>query len=501
VEGEVHRSVSTARRISRCLAIGAICFAVLGLFSLVRAAHAAAAVPKDYYGVNAQLLLAWSQDRWSPHLDAIRASGIGVVRKDADWGYAEPLAPDPVTGAHKYRWQAFDDRVAALSRGGLRWYPILDYSAPWAAQVSGDVMTPPRDPRQYAAYAAAFATRYGRGGDFWREHPELPALPVTSYEIWNEPNVEYFWHPQAAAPEDYADLYMAARQAIHAVDPEADVVVGGLSVIGIGDFLRRMFASRPDLAGNIDAVGFHPYGSNISTAYSRIRTARLALDAVGAHAVPMEISETGLAVAPAPESTRAEILRRLAEDLPRSDCGVRRLIPHTWVTSESDPTENEDWFGIANHDATLKPSAVAYKKAVLAMTGVEGVAPSGSVSLCYAPATPAPTALRRGLTVKLVGAKLRARRGLRLRAVCSTGCRLTIEVLSTRRAAGGRTRLLRTRARSLRRLHRLRVARASRVRRWRGRTGLVLHVVATDAAGNAVNRTVRLRRPNAPRRG
>ena len=34
-----------------------------------------------------------------------------------------------------------------------------------------------------------FVHRYGPEGSFWAAHPNLPYHPVTSYEIWNEPNL------------------------------------------------------------------------------------------------------------------------------------------------------------------------------------------------------------------------------------------------------------------------------------------------------------------------
>ena len=58
---------------------------------------------------------------------------------------------------------------------------------------AGRLFSPPANLHDYAAFARAFAKRYGRGGDFWRERPEVPLVPITSYEIWNEPNAQMFW--------------------------------------------------------------------------------------------------------------------------------------------------------------------------------------------------------------------------------------------------------------------------------------------------------------------
>ena len=53
-----------------------------------------------------------------------------------------------------------------------------------------------------------------------KAHPELPALPVVAYEIWNEPNGGWFWLPRPD-PARYADMYIRARAAIKGVDPAA----------------------------------------------------------------------------------------------------------------------------------------------------------------------------------------------------------------------------------------------------------------------------------------
>ena len=98
---------------------------------------------------------------------------------------ANPFPPSATT--RRFDW-SFDDQIAGeLAAHGLSWLPILDYSVSWAQSVPGDDHSPPRSDADYAAYAKAFAARYGTGGSFWQTHPSLPALPVSTIEIWNEP--------------------------------------------------------------------------------------------------------------------------------------------------------------------------------------------------------------------------------------------------------------------------------------------------------------------------
>src|ERR1700759_4400690 len=91
---------------------------------------------------------------------------------------------------------------------------------------------PAADATAMAAFDSSFAQRYGRGGSFWSQHPELPYLPVESYEIGNEPDITPTTPADQtslhyADPASFAQVYETARAALHQVDPTAQAVVGG----------------------------------------------------------------------------------------------------------------------------------------------------------------------------------------------------------------------------------------------------------------------------------
>ncbi|HET8672876.1 MAG TPA: hypothetical protein VFL87_04510, partial [Thermoleophilaceae bacterium] len=319
--------------------------------------RAEAAVGADFYGINVQQVFSGPPSAWEPQLSAIASGGLTLARLDARWANVEPNPPN--RGVHSYDWSDYDPIVQAMAEHGIRWYPIVDYSTGWSGVIPGDSnsVVAPAHVLDFAAYAAALARRYGRGGSFWQAHPSLPQLPVEEYEIWNEENSSTFMRPQASAPEAYADLYLAARAAIRSVDPRATVAVGGLALGNPGvtdelEFIQRMYAHRPDLAGNVDAVGLHPYQSTLANTYMRLARFRQGLDQVAGASVPIEITEIGWSTTAVSESDRAAYLASLAEQLPRSDCNVSRLIPHTWLTPEANPADPEDWFGIWNHDGS-----------------------------------------------------------------------------------------------------------------------------------------------------
>jgi hypothetical protein len=329
---------------------------------------------------------------WDAPLQAVYDSGIRAARSDAFWMWAEPQPPRD--GVHSYRWDNLDAEAGALAKHGLRWLPILDYSALWAASDPSNYHSPPTSNDDYAAYARAFAERYGRGGSYWSQHAGTRALPVTVYEIWNEPNGASFWHP-TPDPGRYADLYLKARRAIKAVDPNAVVVVGGL--VAHVRFVERMYAARPDLRGNVDAIGWHAYAPGVRGVIDGVRSLRHTLEQLGDPGVPIHITELGwpthgtdknakpIVVS---EDARAQSLETAAEALARSDCNVGAVIPYTWTTPERSVHDEEDWYGIRHPDGSSTPTSDALGR-VLERWRTDPPAPgSARFNLCHAPTRP-----------------------------------------------------------------------------------------------------------------
>ena len=280
-------------------------------------------------------------------LAALAQTGATLARSDALWEAAEPGAP--TGGAHHYDWSFADGIAGALAAHGLRWLPILDYSAPWAQSIPGQDHSPPASVAAYADYAAAFAARYGQGGSFWAAHPGLTPEPVDTYEIWNEPDNPGFWVPRPD-PARYATLYAGARAAINAVQPDAQVIVGGLT--RPRTFLPAMLAADPALREQLEGVAIHPYGRTPAQVAGSVRGARAELDALGLGTVELWVTEVGWTTSPAgaldyvAERLRPGYIERTITELGHSDCGIAAVVLYTWVTPERDPADPQDWFGI-----------------------------------------------------------------------------------------------------------------------------------------------------------
>jgi hypothetical protein len=211
------------------------------------------------------------------YVDLAAESGGNTIRDEAHWFKIE--AQQGV-----YDWTLPDSVMRHAAERGLR-VLLMAYSAPsWASGAdeaqSGWFSTPPIDPADFGAFAGELAERYGTGGEFWVENPELTEIPLAGIEIWNEQNGEVFWGGQSPDPAHYTAMLQSAYTAIKAVDPAITVVVGGLASGGgsydDGDcdgtpdggvlpghglnavqYLDQMYAAGAQ--GYFDAVGWHPY--------------------------------------------------------------------------------------------------------------------------------------------------------------------------------------------------------------------------------------------------
>lgn len=347
-----------------------------------------------FFSVNANVLFTrLVEERGSllePQLAQIAAAPISAVRASVDWRRVEPAPP---TGPrHVYDFSSHDPWVAALARHGLRWTPtIIGLPVPtWAAdpevRVNCGSRSPPRDPAEFAAFAGAFAERYGSGGEFWRERPELPHLPVERYEIWNEPNHGAFWCPAPHAAA-FAGLLRAAAAAVRTADPAAEIVLGGLApfpesepeaqppYLSLADYAEALADVDSGLPEVIDAVGIHTYGPDAESAFATVVAARDAIDAAGFDELPIDVNEAGWPTQGivggfsviADEATRAGELAALAERVfaARRELRIAGFAPYTWVSESIDPTDQEHWFGLADPATGAPyPAAEAYRETV-----------------------------------------------------------------------------------------------------------------------------------------
>jgi len=134
-------------------------------------------------------------DELAVALEQIAGTGVEAVKQP--FYFQEP-----------FNWEAADRLVNAVSNHGLQLVPLLDGNP-------ADSFAPPSDPNRFAAWAGAFAERYGER--------------LTYYIVWDEPNLASHWGGQPANPATYAALLTAAAEAIRAADGNAVIVAAPLA--------------------------------------------------------------------------------------------------------------------------------------------------------------------------------------------------------------------------------------------------------------------------------
>ncbi|HTU79972.1 MAG TPA: cellulase family glycosylhydrolase [Solirubrobacteraceae bacterium] len=163
----------------------------------------------------------------------VQALGTHWVRMFATW---PDLEPEP--GEYAPNWLAVYEQTFRSLPAGTKVLLDVVGTPQWETGSSNEHM-PPANPQDYAAFIGGLAERFG--------------TRVSAYEIWNEEDSPSWWvgAPNAAA---YAQLLKAAYPAIKAADPDATVVLGGLTGNDY-EFLEGVYQAGGK--GYFDAVGVH----------------------------------------------------------------------------------------------------------------------------------------------------------------------------------------------------------------------------------------------------
>ena len=222
-------------------------------------------------------------------------AGAGVCKISIFWGKVQGTANSAPN------WASYDAVFNAAASAGIRVLPLLHGSAPW---VNSNFERPPLGASWKVAawqnFVRQFATRYGHNGMFWKLHPTLPYLPPDYYEVWNEPDLNYFWggKPQ---PGKYVRLLKVTGSALKAADPAALVSVGGLfehARQGFGTpasiYLNQLY--RHGGAPYFDAVGLHPYAGKPRGVVANVKRARRVMRKHHDPATPILVTEIGWTV-------------------------------------------------------------------------------------------------------------------------------------------------------------------------------------------------------------
>ena len=241
--------------------------------------------PLGYFGVSG-----WNTDE--SDFARMQGADVGVYRALFPLRMARPVRGEPLD------WRYFDGLVSNTARNGMDLLPVV-YGVPgWLSEERES--TPVHDPvarREWHDVLLALVERYGPDGDYWEEHPEVPARPIEVWQIWNEPNSKTWWGPRPD-PAEYGTLLRRSDRTIHAADPEAQVLTAGIvarptnpDAITGPQFLRELFA-RADVRAAVDAVAYHPYAPTMPTVRRQMKKMHRVLNRSRVD-VPVWVTEVG----------------------------------------------------------------------------------------------------------------------------------------------------------------------------------------------------------------
>ena len=263
-------------------------------------------VPRTFWGLVSGTPLS------DEEFDMIGDSKAGTLRQLVLWPELEPNADD------EYDWSKLDPVVANAAEQGVEMLPFVYGTPHWAV---GDCLgleplqcqrIPPlanEEAKQaWQDFLRDLVDRYGPDGSFWTDDSDEfdpPKVPITQWQIWNEPSSQSFFEPESD-PAKYAQLVRISHDAILDEDPHAEIVLAGLFRTpqknadggGPADYLRDLYAADPDVGDFFDTVALHPYASNLDQIDQLFEQVLPVLDDAGDGDKPIWVSELGWSSAP-----------------------------------------------------------------------------------------------------------------------------------------------------------------------------------------------------------
>lgn len=324
------------------------------------ATHAINTVGEESFGVNIHLRQRASDSEWEAIMSAAEDVGVEWGREQFNWDVIEP-------SDNNFSWDTYDAVIAKYQQHNIKPLGLLTYSSQWASSNPGaiDYEFYYPDLTAWEDYVGEVAAHYAGTVDHW--------------EIWNEPNHDAFWKSDA---EQYAAHFAVAADAIKDANPDATVVLGGLSGADT-DFLDDVYNQLTDKS-DIDVVAVHPYrvvGSNYN--YSPEQTVdglnSLSTDLYNIKAVinrhgqtdtPIWITEAGWTtyddgVSPLLQAQYLMRYYTIALSIPN----VRKVFWYTLFDDTADESYSESQFGLLNDDYSEKLSADAFRFVKKNLTG------------------------------------------------------------------------------------------------------------------------------------
>lgn len=361
-----------ARRGAAASRGAAVVLAVAAMVA-VFAAQASAAAPRSFFGVTWDRAAATaSPEQQTAQYRLMGESGVGAVRAVFSWAKAESTEGGTTDFADT------DALVADATANGIELLPIVMYAPRWARERPRAGASPPSSPAAYSAYLGRLIDRYGRGGSFWAEHPELPARPITAWQIWNEPHLRYQWDAGGAWQRGYTALLKSAYRTVKKHDRAATVVLAGLTNMSWRE-LARLY--RAGARRYFDVGAIHAYTGSVENVMTIVKLFRTVMRRHHDAAKPVWLTEVswpaargrlnpgaGFRSVITTDAGMAKRLKGLYRTALRARHSLRlqRVYWYSWATSYEGRSESFDYAGLGAYGDgvfTPKPALRAFTEA------------------------------------------------------------------------------------------------------------------------------------------
>jgi polysaccharide biosynthesis protein PslG len=351
------------------------------------------AVPQGFVGVDVDgpMLGPDTTVDFGDQLKTMVTNGVQSVRAAFSWAAAQPYKTDADVPADRTSqftdvggvptsFQVTDMIVGDAARERLTVLPTVLYAPEWDGVDNPNGVDTPRRSGPYAAYLTALIGRYGPRGSFWRANPGIPKMPIRSWQVWNEPNLSYYWKQPFAST--YVSFLRTAHAAIKKADPGAKVVLGALTNTAwksLGQIYRIKGARS--LFDVVAVNGFTKIPAHVMLFMLFVRHA---MARFGDNDKPLLATEISWPSAKGHTHDRFDFIttqagqaRNIATLLPL--IGQQRLALHligfywyTWMGEESANSTAFNFSGLLgfNHNkVTVKPALAAFRAGALALEG------------------------------------------------------------------------------------------------------------------------------------
>ncbi len=282
-------------------------------------------------------------------LEAAAIIGCEAYRMDMSWN---ALQPDPDT----WNWDGLDEVVDAAADLGMFIQPLMAYGVEWA--LSDDMRRRIEEAEDHAHH-----WRYPPRLEPWREFNRAVAerygTRMQYYEIWNEPDIDFF----KGTAEEYLALLQAAYGAIKEENPEIIVTTAGFTALDHPrldtELVPLVLEEGQDY---FDAIAWHRHGP-FPGFQNEVDNALLPLLAEhGLEDAPLVFNETALG---RPFHQEWDLAAQLVKKM--SLTWARGAFGHYWYNL----TRSAPNYQMVNEDWTPRPSYPAYNAFARLLRGRE----------------------------------------------------------------------------------------------------------------------------------